>query len=694
MSDWISTRTWLIAALALLASLSATAACAQQTPNCGPVSTCPSATTPLSGTEMTLGVQNGRTVQINVSSIAALAIIPPNSGLPHVTNNTALTALTGLVYNAVVRDNFNAPGDSPPLTFTLSSSPCSLNAGAGDLGSQVPQAAGGCWIAQFPSAPLDTRWWGVDTVHYANFTGVISGTTLTVSSVTGAIAIGMCLADTPIPHNLAANTCITGGSGTTWTVNHSQTVSSEAMYAGVDSSVAYQSAENYAHSLGARIINAPGITTACSQILIPAEPANGGILGVGRPVQFATLTDQHGSTINFGCLPANTDGFYAPGILQQFVMEDFQVIGATKNCANIDTVYGTFSRMTFARCGNDGLYMPAPSLAATYLTKFDTVLMNNNGANGLEIGTSAPAACCTTLDIRNTYAIGNGNDGFKGNYLTSVDADTSAGDQNGAYGWELINSNTVHMNADDNESNQLSGVLLNDSSAVFTATRVAINNQSMAQFTASISGTTLTVTAGTNPAVGDYLFDAATPSNIISGTHVVSGSAGTYVISPTQTVSSEAMGSGVQANYVKAINGSQAFISYPDDYQFGLLSPSIISLSGSVINYLNNSFSGFLIADSTSQINGVQPTLSAITGSIGGGALGNNVCTSGTVTITGAHFGDAVNVVGYSADPGGGWNMRGFVNAPNTVTVVLCNNTGSTATPAAATYNVHLWGPP
>jgi hypothetical protein len=63
----------------------------------------------------------------------------------------------------------------------------------------------------------------------ARFTGSISGTTLTVSSGTG-IAVGDYLSDNGAG-KVTAGTYITGGSGTSWTVNNPQTVSSEAMYA-------------------------------------------------------------------------------------------------------------------------------------------------------------------------------------------------------------------------------------------------------------------------------------------------------------------------------------------------------------------------------------------------------------------------------------------------------------------------------
>lgn len=59
------------------------------------------------------------------------------------------------------------------------------------------------------------------------FTGSITGTALTVSGVTGTIAVGQTL----FGAGVTAGTTITAGSGTAWTVSASQTVASEAMSA-------------------------------------------------------------------------------------------------------------------------------------------------------------------------------------------------------------------------------------------------------------------------------------------------------------------------------------------------------------------------------------------------------------------------------------------------------------------------------
>jgi hypothetical protein len=60
----------------------------------------------------------------------------------------------------------------------------------------------------------------------AVFTGSISGTALTVGSLTsGAVAIGQAV----VGVGVAPGTIITGGSGTAWTVNNSQTVASTSL---------------------------------------------------------------------------------------------------------------------------------------------------------------------------------------------------------------------------------------------------------------------------------------------------------------------------------------------------------------------------------------------------------------------------------------------------------------------------------
>ena len=90
----------------------------------------------------------------------------------------------------------------------------------------APVAALGAW-AQI----LDIQV-GSNNAPGAVFTGSISGTTLTVSAVaSGALAIGQTISDTT--GDIVVGTTITAGSGSSWTVSQSQSVTSESMTAAV-----------------------------------------------------------------------------------------------------------------------------------------------------------------------------------------------------------------------------------------------------------------------------------------------------------------------------------------------------------------------------------------------------------------------------------------------------------------------------
>ncbi|MFZ1109870.1 MAG: hypothetical protein WAN43_16165 [Rhodomicrobium sp.] len=83
------------------------------------------------------------------------------SALSSVLTNAVLsTTKTTEFPLGVWRLDFATGNNAPPLLYVPSASACSLNAGAGDNGSQVASADGKCWIASFPSAGADVREWG------------------------------------------------------------------------------------------------------------------------------------------------------------------------------------------------------------------------------------------------------------------------------------------------------------------------------------------------------------------------------------------------------------------------------------------------------------------------------------------------------------------------------------------------------
>ena len=73
-----------------------------------------------------------------------------------INNNTQLTALSSSITGPVIRLGYAAAGDAPPVVYTRSNSACSLNAGAGDGGSQVPTSDGKCWLAKYADT-IDIR---------------------------------------------------------------------------------------------------------------------------------------------------------------------------------------------------------------------------------------------------------------------------------------------------------------------------------------------------------------------------------------------------------------------------------------------------------------------------------------------------------------------------------------------------------
>jgi hypothetical protein len=98
----------------------------------------------------------------NLSDLAnPVSALNAISGLRHVANNTAMSALAHTTYPIVVRDGFAAFGDAPPLTFVPSASACSMASGAGDGAVEVHTSDGGCWNAVLPSEGMDWREWGV-----------------------------------------------------------------------------------------------------------------------------------------------------------------------------------------------------------------------------------------------------------------------------------------------------------------------------------------------------------------------------------------------------------------------------------------------------------------------------------------------------------------------------------------------------
>ncbi len=180
-----------------------------------------------SGSTATLNVsstQFGSTSSLSASTVIAGAGLCANSVCPTVTSGSSSTYT--LSFGAATAQN------------------------VGSIGSPIPMSAG-----QYqPAAPLASQQVtasiagstltvsAISGPSTSTFTGVYSGAqatgNLTTSSPTGTIAIGQCIWDGGINITQQYPLCITGGSGSTWTVNGGtasfnfyRAIASETMYA-------------------------------------------------------------------------------------------------------------------------------------------------------------------------------------------------------------------------------------------------------------------------------------------------------------------------------------------------------------------------------------------------------------------------------------------------------------------------------
>jgi hypothetical protein len=114
-------------------------------------------------------------------------IVPGSiTGIPIIATNAALLLTPTTQYASVMRAGFTARGDSPPIVYTASGSPCSLNAGAGDGGSQVASADGKCWLAPL-AVPMDIRQFGVVVDGATNNTATLANATAWANSTGGTL---------------------------------------------------------------------------------------------------------------------------------------------------------------------------------------------------------------------------------------------------------------------------------------------------------------------------------------------------------------------------------------------------------------------------------------------------------------------------------------------------------------------------
>jgi hypothetical protein len=156
--------------------------------------------------------------------------------------------------------------------------------------------------------------WRISSPSTAIFTGSISGTTLTVSNIqSGTIAIGQALFGVGV----SQETVITGGSGTSWTINLSQTVTATLMNSSTTTSftgvlttgATYANLATTGTAYLGQTIQGAGVpvNTMVTAILAPVAGVNQYTVSTNTAVSSETMY-----ALNFTVIPSN-DGAFSGG---------------------------------------------------------------------------------------------------------------------------------------------------------------------------------------------------------------------------------------------------------------------------------------------------------------------------------------------------------------------------------------------
>ncbi len=159
-----------------------------------------------------------------------VAYVPSNTGEDANQPNIWITATyaTGVITFKSIYGGLDT--NAFPSVYTAAGTAAGTFGGSVFSGANPPNQGLGWFQLPGPNNPLGNQAFKVQTVagsNYSRFAGSISGTTLTVSSLTGTIVPGTPL----LGAGVTQGTLIVSGSGTTWTVSISQTVSLTTMTA-------------------------------------------------------------------------------------------------------------------------------------------------------------------------------------------------------------------------------------------------------------------------------------------------------------------------------------------------------------------------------------------------------------------------------------------------------------------------------
>lgn len=471
---------------------------------------------------------------LTVAVLLALALLSPAADGRHGRGAPSPVALFMPAANNVSTNWANAglqaSGGIPNRTTQCGSTVTPIG-GTSDDYTHIQNAINACTVGQYVQLGAGAT---------SSLTGSISGTTLTVSTGGTGLAAGMLLSDGKNGSGLVPNTYVLSGSGTTWTVNNTQTLASSTLTAVMPFKV-------FLADLAITIPNGISLRGADT---CPGNISNypAGVCGTQIVVYDGLQAYQNGGPLCGTSVAAATacPNGGQPVILMAPINPDYN--WGWNACANPGGTVGT-------GCGATPLTADAAqgqtTISVSSTANFSVgmwVLIDEASGAGWQVDPdtantgfghvwAAPEWAAGGFSVANGRVLWSKGETLPGTGGFSWDFPS------GSYPYQTSSVGCYPYNYCDRPTSELhkisaigSGTLTFDDPLTI-AYRVSGPNT----ITASISGTTLTVTAGSaNVAIG-LLLQSNGSTALTPGTYVTAGSGSSWTVSNSQTVGSESM---------------------------------------------------------------------------------------------------------------------------------------------------------
>jgi hypothetical protein len=570
--------------------------------------------------------------------------------------------------------------------------------------------AAGIWSMDEQQQSLGARNWpgtpaatapAQPTITFVGFTASISGSTMTVTAISsGTLAVGQLISGTGVSQYTIITAQLTGTAGSTgtYTVSIGQTVSSTSMSATLSITSTTSSTSSIQIPFGAPFDGGSAITGYTAQVY-SGSTLIGTATGSSSPLTVTGLPNS--AVYSVSVYATNSIGNGSPQNSWPYIKTPAVPAAPTIGTA---TLVGNDASVTFtAPTTNNG------STVTSYTVTSSPGSITATGSSSPILVTGLNGNTSYTFTVKATNTVGAGPSSAASNSITTPNfasvqylvvgggggGGSGIGSGGGAGGMisgsvAILPSTTYSISVGDGGAGASANNIFGSQGGISyikdptgTAVNLATfgggggvyNNDSRsynAIYTASISGTTMTVTATTSGTIYTStslgLTIGISGTGIAPGTEVVSGSYPTYTVSISQTVASTTITQSVGASGAGAgalSNGS------PPNSSYGL---SGQGFRGGYANSNNNYAGGG--GGGAGGVGGDQagPTYSG-TGTIYPGAGGIGL-TSSLITTAQATSASVGQVSGGSVYFAGGGASGGWINRASCPFVPALGGTG------------------